>query len=194
MEVLLSLMVLAYVTVSTYIATLLLREQLSPFDPSKAPQPNTKLITVSAIAAFAAKYAVVIGFFVIFYLHYQTLRYWIGSICFVMGLEALWECFSVVRWGPTVPTSVKPTSVKLLTRSLWISGALVIPVMVYFFFDKKLHLYLSLWDLGGIIFFYVSNDVWLLLRFGRSGLVKGRESGGSPPFGAMVVPKHPDAP
>ena len=182
-------MVLAYVTTSTYIETVLLREQRSPLDPSKDPQPNTKRMTVSAIAAFAAKYAVVIGFFVIFYLHYQTLRYWIGSICFVMGLEALWACFSVVRWGPAVHTSVKR-----LTRSLWISGALAIPVMVFLFFEKNLHLYLSLWDLGGIIFFYVSNDVWLLLRFGRSGLVKGKESGGSPPFGAMLVPKHPDAP
>ena len=187
MEVLLSLMVLAYVTASTYIATVFLREQLSPFDPSKDPQPNTKRITVSAIAAFAAQYAVVIGFFVIFFLHYQTLRYWIGFICFVMGIEAL--CFSVIRWGLTVPTSVKH-----VTKPLLISGALVIPVMVFFFFDKKLHLYLSLWDLGGIIFFYVSIDVCLLRYFGRIGLVKGRESGGSPPFGAMVVPKHPDAP
>jgi hypothetical protein len=78
-----------------------------------------------------------------------------------MGIETLWGGFSMPPRRP-IPVT------KNFTRSILISMVLGVAIAIFFFFDKKIYVYLSLWDLGGVIFFYISLQTSLLFRF-RTG-------------------------
>jgi len=91
-----------------------------------------------------------------------------------MGLETLWTSFSMVRWRPTVPPSAKN-----FARQILISCILLVATTVFFFFGTKLSLCLSLWDLGGVVFFFISNNVAIVLRFGKN---RASGSGGRATF------------
>src|SRR5437773_5772622 len=180
------MMVLAYVAASTYMTTILLRAQSSPPDASEDPQRVKKFKTAVAFATFV-KYALVIGCFVIFFLHYQTLRHWVGSICFLMGLETLWTGCSMLRSAPTLslPSNSSTdralellerpsSSIKTLLGPLVFSGVLLVTVPVFLFFHNKSYLHLSFWDLGGVVFFFASYHLWFVLRLRSCGVMVGK--------------------
>jgi hypothetical protein len=156
MKTLLVIMVLAYVAASAYIARVIRGGSSFASDQEKQIRQFKQIISLGVLAT---KYLLVIGFFALFFFNYQVLRYWIGFICLVMGIETLWAAFSMPPRRPLVGISRK------FTRSLVISMVLFVALAVFFFFDKKLYLCLSLWDLGGVIFFYICIQTGLILRF-----------------------------
>src|SRR5678810_820787 len=113
MKALLALMVFIYIAGSRYMATVLHRAQSSTVDTLEDPQRVKKFKTAFALAVFA-KFALVIGVFVILVLHYQTLRHWIGSVCFLIGMERLWAGISKLRSART--QSLTPSTVKILEQ------------------------------------------------------------------------------
>jgi hypothetical protein len=134
-------MLLAYGIMSRYIVVLS-QDHSSTLD-------GLKFKKALAILAFITKYGIIIGFFVIFFIHSESLRYWIGSICFILGLEALWT--ALPRRNPF--TSGSP-----LTKRLLISSTLLIVAVVLLFLTNKMYVYLSVWDLMGVIVFLVCTD------------------------------------
>jgi hypothetical protein len=113
MKALLVLMVFVYIAGSRYMATVLYRAQSSPVDTSEDQKRVKKFKTGIALAIFA-KFALVIGVFIIFFLHYQTLRHWVGSVCFLIGMETLWAGFLMLRSARTRALRTNPSTDRAL--------------------------------------------------------------------------------
>jgi hypothetical protein len=186
MKTLLAMMVLAYVAASAYMTIILLRAQSLPPDASEDPQRVKKFKTAAMLATFT-KFALVIGFFIVFFLNYRTLRHWVGSICFFMGMETLWAGFSMLRSARTQSLRITPSTdralelfekssstLKRMLKPYLYSGVLLVAIPVFLFFDKKLYLYLSFWDLGGVVFFLASNHVWFVLHIRYRDVMVGK--------------------
>jgi hypothetical protein len=208
MKTLLALMVLAYVAALAYMTIILHRAQSSPIDISEDPKRFRKFKTAVMLATIA-KFALMIGFFILFLLNYQTLRHWVGSICFLMGLETLWGGFSMLRRARTTslqsdfsPMDEKTferfksssSSLKSILRPFLFSGVLLVAATVFLFFRTNLYLCLSFWDLGGVVFFFVSNHLRFVLYVRYRDLAVEKLRKAIAPLGANLVPKEPDTP
>ncbi len=206
MKALLVLMVFVYIAGSRYMATVTHRAQSSLVDTSDDQKRVKKFKTAIALAVFA-KFALVIGVFTIFFLHYQTLRHWVGSVCFLIGMETLWAGYSMLQSAHTRALRTNhstdralelfektSSSLKSILGPFLSSGVLLVAVTVFLFFNTKLHLYLSFWDLAGVIFFLASNELWFVLYIRYRDVTVGKLRKAIPPLGANVVPKHPDTP
>ena len=104
-----------------------------------------------------------------------------------MGLEAIWAGFSMLHSANTFSLRVTSSPEKVLKalereaaalkhrRGLQLlSSALFVAMFMFFFFQTKAHLYFSLWDLGGVIFFYASFHLWFILRLQYLRIVGGK--------------------
>jgi hypothetical protein len=172
MKVLLALMAFTYIAGSRYMDAVLQRAQSSPVEEAQRVKRYKPAIALTVLA----KFGLVIGVFVIFFLQYQTLRYWVGSVCFLIGMEALWAGFSKLRSARkrNLPITSSPeravelferatSSLRAMLMPFLSSGVLLVAVTVFIFNKTQLHLYLSLWDLGGVVFFFASYHVWFVL-------------------------------
>ena len=208
MKALLAIMVLAYLAASAYMALLHVRAQSLPPDALKVSL-RVKKFKTAAILVTVAKFALVIGFFILFFLNYPTLRHWVGSICFLIGLETLGGGFSMLRRARTTslqsdfsPMDEKTferfksssSSLKSILRPFLFSGVLLVAVTVFLFFRTNLYLCLSFWDLGGVVFFFVSNHLRFVLYVRYRDLAVEKLRKAIAPLGASVVPKQPDTP
>ena len=208
MKPLLALMVFVYIAGSTYMDTILRRAQTFPVGTLEEAQRVKRYKPAIALAVIA-KFSLVIAIFIIFFLHYHSLRHWIGSICFLIGMETLWAGFSRLRSARTQSIRITPSTDGTLEpfektslsikRILWpflYSGVMLVAIPVFFYFDKKLYLYLSFWDLGGVVFFLASNHVWFVLYIRcRDVMVeKLQKAKATSSLGANLVPKQPDTP
>ena len=177
MKALLALTVFVYIAGSTYVDIILRRAQTSLVDPLEEAQQVKRYKPAIALALFV-KFALIIGISIIFFLHYESLRHWIGSVCFLIGLETLWAGLSSLRLARTRSLRITPSTdrtLELLERSspssfkrmlmpFLSSGMLLVAVIVYFYFAKNLYSYLSFWDLGGVVFFFAGYHVWFVLH------------------------------
>src|SRR5688572_16316796 len=147
MKTFLSIMVLAYLAGSAYTAVLHRRAQSLPLDALR-DSLRVKKFKTAAILVTVANFAHVIGFFILFFLNYPTLRHWVGSICFLMGLETLWGGFSMLRRARTTslqsdffPMDEKTferfesstSSLKSILRPFLFSGVLLVAFTVFLF-------------------------------------------------------------
>jgi hypothetical protein len=186
MTTLVTMMVLAYLATSTSLAAMVRRARSLPPDASTDSQ-RLKRFKAAVILATGFKYALMIGVVVLCFLDYQTLRYWIGAIGAIMGLEELWAGFSMLQSANTFSlrsTSSPEKVLKALEREAaalkhrrglqLLSSVLFVAIIMFFFFQTKAHRYLSLWDLGGVIFFYATFQLWFILRMRYLHIVGGK--------------------
>jgi hypothetical protein len=208
MKALLAMMVLAYLAASACMTMLLRRAQSLPPDTFKDSQ-RVKNFKTAIMLVTVAKFALVIGFFILFLLNYRTLRHWVGSICFLMGLETLWAAFSMLwrasttslrsdcfSWDKNTLERFERTSssLKSILRPFLFSGVLLVAVTVFLFFNTKLYLCLSFWDLGGIVCFFASHHLWFVLYIRYRDMTVEKLRKASSLLGANLVPKQPDTP
>ena len=206
MKALLASMVFVYIAGSIYMGTILRRAQTSPVDTLEEAQRVKRYKPAMALAALAY-WSLFIGVFVILVLHYQTLRHWIGSVCFLIGMERLWAGISKLRSVRT--QSLTPSTVKILEqfekssstlnrklKPYLYSMVLVVAIPVFFYFDKTMYLYLSFLYLSGVVFFLASNHLWFVFYIRSRNVMLGKlqKAKATTSLGANLVPKQPDTP